>query len=130
MTLPELRAVADLAGITIGAHGVDHLALPAHAVASQRAEVEDSRDALERALGRQVHSFAYPFGAWSEESRSAATDAGIELGLTCDYGMATPDSNRLSLPRVTVTPATTQAFIANLARAFQAGAAQPDRTNA
>ena len=129
MNLAELRALADLPGITIGAHGVDHLALPAHSAASQCAEIENSRRTLEWAIARQVRSFAYPFGSWSEDAAAAAGAAGMDLAFTCDYGTVTPDRNRLSLPRLTVAPATTQAFMANLERTFAAGASQPDRSN-
>jgi peptidoglycan/xylan/chitin deacetylase (PgdA/CDA1 family) len=59
----EVAALARLPGVSIGAHTVNHLSLPRLAADAAMREMEDSREALERVLGRQVHSLAYPYGA-------------------------------------------------------------------
>jgi peptidoglycan/xylan/chitin deacetylase (PgdA/CDA1 family) len=57
-------------GITFGAHTLTHpdlTRLPLHRV---RTEVAESKAAIEDALGREVTSFAYPFGRSSRAVRS------------------------------------------------------------
>lgn len=59
----ELRQLAATPGISLGAHTVNHLALPDQDTPTQRSEVLDSVRALEQLLGRRVDLFAHPYGA-------------------------------------------------------------------
>jgi peptidoglycan/xylan/chitin deacetylase (PgdA/CDA1 family) len=88
LTVDELR---DLAGhITLGAHTRTHRSLRHAAPADQRAEVEGSRDDLERWTGRRPTAFAYPFGipgeAWDATSRAAVRDAGFTCAVQIGPG--------------------------------------------
>ena len=60
MQADEVRALAAIAGMEIGAHTVNHLALTCQSETDVRKEVEDSREALQRVIGRPVRAFAYP----------------------------------------------------------------------
>jgi peptidoglycan/xylan/chitin deacetylase (PgdA/CDA1 family) len=59
----EVRSLCALPGMTIGAHGVNHLALSFQSQDVVRYEASESRLALELVTGRPVKLFAYPFGA-------------------------------------------------------------------
>jgi len=59
----DVRTLAAMAGMDIGAHTVNHLALNCQPDVVVRSEIEDSREALQRVIGRPVRSFAYPYGA-------------------------------------------------------------------
>lgn len=58
----EVRRLASIPGMTIGAHGVHHLHLPDQPDDAKRAELRDSRRSLEAIIGRPVRIFAYPHG--------------------------------------------------------------------
>jgi peptidoglycan/xylan/chitin deacetylase (PgdA/CDA1 family)/SAM-dependent methyltransferase len=124
MSVAELRAIGDVPGMSVGAHGHDHLALPAHSAEVQRLEISRSRLALESALSVPVRAFAYPFGAWSAETAALVAESGLRLAVTCEDGAVRPGADPLSLARVTVRAETTQAFAARLMQAFTNVAAQ------
>lgn len=78
--LMGLGRLTDVArrGVGIGSHSVSHprlAELPAQEVVS---EMTESRKTLERALGRQVRLFAFPFGSYNEECLRLATLAGYD----------------------------------------------------
>lgn len=80
----ELRELAD-AGFEIGAHGIGHAPLTRVGPQVARAEVEDSKTILEQMLGREVATFAYPYGLVNEpvEALVAARyrgACGVEMG--------------------------------------------------
>jgi len=88
----ELRQLSTVPGLSIGAHTVNHLALPDQDAPTQRTEVLESMQSLERVLGRRVDCFAHPYGAvdrttahlvrghcrWSAGCRSAAIGASFD----------------------------------------------------
>jgi len=55
------------AGWEIGSHSVNHIELPTHP-SKQLDEIVNSRWRLESYLDVQIRSFAYPFGAYNEDS--------------------------------------------------------------
>jgi peptidoglycan/xylan/chitin deacetylase (PgdA/CDA1 family) len=59
----EVRQLSRVPGAAIGAHSVNHLALPDQTAAVMEREIEDCRAALRRVTGCEVEHFAYPYGA-------------------------------------------------------------------
>ena len=78
----ELRLLARVPGVSIGAHSVNHLALPDQPPAVQRAEVLDSVRALERVLDTRITTFAFPYGAIDRASADVAREI-------CNWSMGT-----------------------------------------
>ena len=68
----EVRALARVPGASIGAHTVNHLALPGLSADDVAREIEGSRQALEKVLGRRVRTLAYPYGAVDDAVANAA----------------------------------------------------------
>jgi peptidoglycan/xylan/chitin deacetylase (PgdA/CDA1 family) len=116
MSASELRALAAQPGMTIGAHGHEHLALPAHPSDRQRAEIATSREQLEQLLEKEISAFAYPFGAWSTSTAEIARGAGMKVGVTCEKRQIVEGIDLLACPRIEVPPSTTEAFAALLER--------------
>jgi len=83
LTWPQVTAM-QAAGVEIGAHGVSHAILtridPARAVA----EIQDSRLAVERALGRAPAAFAYPNGDTTPELARAVERSGYRLAVVTE----------------------------------------------
>lgn len=72
---------------TIGAHTLSHPALSRLSAAEARAEIAQSRDIIERRIGRPVRHFAYPYG--DPESAGAR-----EFGIIRDLGFTTATTTR------------------------------------
>ena len=97
----QLRELAD-AGVTIAAHSVTHPRLTALSDAALAREMRESRRQLEDCLGQPVRHFAYPSGVYDARVRQAAAEAGYLTATTTRYGVARPDLDRLTLPRLRV----------------------------
>lgn len=100
----EVVALAGREGHDVGAHTVEHLLLPQQSRDVQRQEIEQSRQALQVLLARPVGAFAYPFGAFDDETVGAVRDASFELAVTCESQCVKHGANPLQLPRFEVTP--------------------------
>jgi len=99
------RQLRDLAAgdlIEIGAHTVTHAALCEHPVRVQRAEIRQSRTRLEEILGRDVASFAYPYGARSEETVEIVRECGFSYACSTDPDRVVPGADHFQLPRVQI----------------------------
>ena len=106
LTGTQLTEVAG-AGVEIGAHTRRHPQLDQLPRKLAREELHASRQWLESELGLPVPGLAYPFGYSSPRVRGLARDVGY--GYACGVGnrMASPSSDVLELPRLTVRRATT-----------------------
>jgi peptidoglycan/xylan/chitin deacetylase (PgdA/CDA1 family) len=102
LSAKELQSLSANDSIEIGAHTVTHPSLPELAVAAQRSEVQKSKATLEDILGRPVTSFAYPYGASSDESMEIVREAGFRCACTADPGFVDTDPDLFQLPRVQV----------------------------
>jgi peptidoglycan/xylan/chitin deacetylase (PgdA/CDA1 family)/SAM-dependent methyltransferase len=102
LTLEELRRLAASPLFAIGAHGVQHAALPERAEDEQRAEVVGSKRTLEHWLGRPIEAFAYPYGAWDPVTVRIVREAGFRLAVTCDEAPVRPGGDPWRFPRVEV----------------------------
>jgi peptidoglycan/xylan/chitin deacetylase (PgdA/CDA1 family) len=109
----ELRALAAGDLVEIGAHTVTHPVLAALPPAEQDAEVIGSRDTLRSTLGRNVRTFAFPFGK-PEHVGSRAGAAVRAAGFTTAFlnvtGTVTRDTDRYAVPRVFVEDMDGDAF--------------------
>jgi len=82
MTVDELRELA-AAGVEIGAHTVSHPDLSRLGFDECLREMRQSRDALERMLGVEVRTFAYPSCHYGPAAVEAARAAGFTAAVTC-----------------------------------------------
>jgi peptidoglycan/xylan/chitin deacetylase (PgdA/CDA1 family) len=73
----QLREMS-AAGMTIGSHGRDHIDYSKLEPAIAQRELQDSRQALEAALGVPVSGFAAPYGAMGNPLIKAARRAGFD----------------------------------------------------
>lgn len=97
----ELRAI-QAAGMEIGSHAVNHIRLTEANDKQLRAELCDSKAVLEDALGNEISSFAYPYGAWDARCANAVREAGYRAACTTRTGWILRDSNSYQLRRLTV----------------------------
>ena len=95
----ELRELAALPQVTIGAHGVTHVPLTRCDDRQLREELTGSKHYLEDLLGRPVKELAYPHGAVDRRVRDAAGLAGYDLGATSHFNINTAGRDPLLLAR-------------------------------
>lgn len=107
----ELRAVQE-AGMEVGSHSVSHQRLPELDALRLQQELTDSKATLEDVLGREVTSFAYPYGDWNEVCEAAVRAAGYRAACTTQTGWATRDNDPFRLRRLTIFNDDTCSFFA------------------
>lgn len=89
-------------GWTIGSHSATHKDF--YKLTSKKVieEVIDSKNDLEKKLGREVKYFAYPRGRYSKKILKAVKKAGYQMAFTMDDNFINKNSNLLKLPRIGV----------------------------
>ena len=102
--LASAAALTELAalGFEIGAHGMQHVPLPAASAEQLRQEIVDSKQSLEQQLGTSVTSFAYPYGAKPGASGRALVEATYSWACTTRAGYASAATKPWELPRVDI----------------------------
>jgi peptidoglycan/xylan/chitin deacetylase (PgdA/CDA1 family) len=101
----ELMRLSGLPCIELGAHTVNHPSLAALGVEAQRREIAESKVALENLIGRDVESFAYPYGARGDfdiETKQTVRDAGFARACSNYGGAVPPRPDPFDLPRVVI----------------------------
>jgi peptidoglycan/xylan/chitin deacetylase (PgdA/CDA1 family) len=106
MSWEQLRETQAL-GFEIGSHTCNHVDLGQVSGEEALRELRESRGELERALGRRVDLFAYPFGGrrnMRPENVELVRRAGYRCCLSCHGGVARDGADPFQLPRVPISP--------------------------
>ena len=102
MTREEVRTLVSDGLVTIGAHTVTHPVLPTLRADASRREITDSKRACEAIIGAPVTSFAYPYGAFDDNTREMVRRAGFSFACSVQHGPAVATSDLFTLPRIHV----------------------------
>jgi peptidoglycan/xylan/chitin deacetylase (PgdA/CDA1 family)/SAM-dependent methyltransferase len=121
----EIRALSRLPGMTVGAHGVHHLALPAQALDVQAREVEASCETLRRLTGQPVNLFAYPYGDTSWDAADVVRSRGL-WGVTCVEARVEDSFDAAQAPRLDVKRWRVEDLAARVERLLAGASAGPD----
>ena len=89
-------------GVQIGSHTQNHKILPKLPLQDVRRELNDSKLAIEKELGRECLMFAYPNGSWSEDVRALVVQAGYKQAFSNETGVWSLDSDPWVIPRVNI----------------------------
>ncbi|MGE0792392.1 MAG: polysaccharide deacetylase family protein [Sandaracinaceae bacterium] len=101
----ELREIASSGVMEIGSHAFTHRSLGAMPRPESRHEASESKRRLEDELGREVRSFAYPFGTrgdFDAFTERALADAGYSIAFNSMHGAVRAGMDPISLPRIKV----------------------------
>lgn len=104
-------------GVDIQSHSLSHssLTLRSNGTANRtylswlRAELEGSKEEIEKRTGQPVRFLAYPYGDYDPLVASHASAAGYAAGLTCDFGPVREGSDPFRLRRIVIRKDTTLA---------------------
>lgn len=95
-----LKEIAQSGLVEIGAHTMDHSYLAGLSKKNVEYEIVESKRYLEKALGIEVVSFAYPYGAFDNQAIQVVKEAGFKTAVTTIEGTLVTDTNRFFLYRV------------------------------
>lgn len=92
-------------GMTIAAHTMTHANLPNAAPEEAKAEINDSKKALENLIGDTVLHFSYPNGGgayeyYNDTIKNMVKEAGFISSTTSRNALATIDCDPLEIPRM------------------------------
>jgi peptidoglycan/xylan/chitin deacetylase (PgdA/CDA1 family) len=100
----ELRQLSH-AGFEIGSHTVTHPILSRCTPDHVRAELRDSKAAIEQATGRPCYVLAYPNGMpgdYTAETEAIAAETGFRLAFAVHDCLAPASASRFAITRVSV----------------------------
>ena len=98
----EVRELASLPGVKIGAHSISHPLLTTCDDHRLKQELHGSKTYLEDLLGREVDCLAYPFGAVNCRVRDMAEKEGYRFGACTRFDINRPSRDPLLLCRTHV----------------------------
>ena len=98
----QLRELARVPEITLGAHTVNHVVCPRCSYDELAFELEQSRRTVQQCEGAEVKAFAYPYGAEDPRAPAILRDLGFTLAVSTRPEFAAVNSDPLSIPRLSV----------------------------
>lgn len=102
MTSKELKELSSSPLFEIGAHTVRHPMLSRLSSKDQEAEINYSREDVEKMTGRTITSFAYPHGEFTAETVSILKRLKFNAACTVAQNPVVRNNNPFYLPRFTV----------------------------
>ena len=100
--MEELSLLGTGSLVEIGAHTMTHPSLPSQTAAVQRGEIGESKQACEEAWGREIVSFAYPYGEATPAIGDIVREMGMESASVTRAGRLFGSVNLYRLPRLYV----------------------------
>ncbi|MEQ1932945.1 MAG: polysaccharide deacetylase family protein [Fimbriimonadaceae bacterium] len=97
----DVLSAAARDGHEIGNHSLAHPHLADLDYDGQSQQILDARTLLEE-QGYLNTSLCYPFGSFNTKTLAVAKALGFKIAVTLQKGIASPDHNKLALPRITV----------------------------
>ena len=104
LAMLDRSQLRDLAadGCEIGAHSMSHPQLDCLTRPAATAEIRQSKDVLEQALGQTVDTFAYPHGYHNKAVKQLVAAAGYTSAAAVRNALSPADDDAFALARVTV----------------------------
>lgn len=102
LSASELKELACLPGVTIGAHGNTHCDLTLCSAEKLLTELHESKRYLEDLLGAPITTMAYPYGAANRRVRDVVEYCGYELAACSYFDVNRPERDLLMLNRSVV----------------------------
>jgi glycosyltransferase involved in cell wall biosynthesis/peptidoglycan/xylan/chitin deacetylase (PgdA/CDA1 family) len=116
ITTDDLIRLAGSDFVELGSHTVTHPRLDELSTAEAADEILTSRRMLASVTGAEVHSFAYPHGAFSSRVRGLVVEAGFDSAAAVKNALSHTTDDPWAIARYTVTEATPTSQIEALLR--------------
>lgn len=120
LTESQLSEMAASPLITIGCHGYYHTDLARLTLAEAAAEMQRSRNYLQRITGQPVRSIAFPYGSYTRDIVASAKKIGFQQLLALDFSFVEDQDDTALRERFVVNPyiSTTNQMIATIKRTY------------
>jgi peptidoglycan/xylan/chitin deacetylase (PgdA/CDA1 family) len=93
----------DRNGMSIEPHTVNHPELDKLSYSQQKMELEESKKALEKLLGREMKYIAYPYGKYNNDTLKLAEELGYKMAFSTRSGLAEKSNGIYKLNRLYVS---------------------------
>ena len=110
MTLKELKEIASLPHVTLGAHTHSHVNVAKCATEELQSELQENKAKLSAWTGRDVNLLAYPYGKWRHvgpRAEDVVRNLGFKAAFMTEPAYIDEGINRYRLPRLAVDPSWT-----------------------
>lgn len=101
LTWDEIKEM-DAGGITIGAHTLDHPHLSKISLEEAKRQIVESKQVLEKHLGKEVQYFCYPYGQYSSAVVRMVKDSGFRAATSIEPGSVASVKNPYLLKRIAI----------------------------
>jgi len=91
-------------GIEFGGHSMTHSKMGDLNPKIAKKEIIESKEILEKKLGKKLTSFAYPYGHRSDVVKRFVEEAGYEFAVTTDNGDVSFQENLFDIRRIAIFP--------------------------
>ena len=96
----KIREMKQSGLIEIGAHTINHADLASLSAEEQAKEILDSKNTIEKELGGEVTSLAYPYGKYNQATLDIVAKSSLRSAVTTMSGSTQSAENRFTLTRV------------------------------
>ena len=96
----QLNTIIESGLVEVGAHTLDHSYLKTLSKKAALEEILASKQGLERELGVEVQTFAYPFGAYSADTVELVKQASFSAAVSVDPGIYQTKNDLFTLKRI------------------------------
>lgn len=103
MTWDQLKEMSDSGLITIGSHTKSHLWLPSLDRKGLKEELVKSKEILEKRLGKRVNLLCYPVGAFDDNVKRAAREAGYTCAVGTNPGKRSSPHDIYAIKRIRIS---------------------------
>ncbi|MFH0259622.1 polysaccharide deacetylase family protein [Vibrio barjaei] len=106
MNSEQVLQLVESGHIEIGGHTLSHPKLDTLSDEQQRHEIVENKRALEAILGKNLTSFAYPFGEHNQASKNIAKEAGYQYAVATNSGPLQFHKDPYQIRRIAIFPKT------------------------
>lgn len=101
MSWKEIKEM-NAAGITIGAHTLDHVHLTKVSPAEAQRQILESKKLLEKELGKEVRYFCYPYGDFNRNVVEMVKESGYQAAISSEQGLVQSNMDPYLLKRLRI----------------------------
>lgn len=96
----QLKELVESGLVELGSHTLDHVYLKSIPKTMARQQIFKSKQELEERFGVEVKTFAYPYGAFTDETINLVKEASYSAAVSVVYGTEQSSTNQYYLSRV------------------------------
>ncbi len=108
MSPETLRDIDQSGYVEIGGHTLNHPKLAELSDAEQRHEIQQNKLDLENLLGRELSTFAYPYGNHNQQSKEIVKQVGYQFTVATDSGPVAMHEDLQQIRRIVMFPSTSR----------------------